>query len=387
MSNPNEQELYTLRALAEQALNPNADVQQIMQHLHANMEAMNAMQQQLGSLQAAVHDQVLNQDPSAPNLAPITSLTAAIQAMASQQHEQQQLQQRYQHDLQQVLNSLASRSSTPSRATIPAPLSPKFKGTGEFTFAEFTSKLVTMHSRYPESLKSDVDKINYALQSLEGVPALYFAPYVNGQVNDDENLLTSYPTFIKVLDEMYGDQHNLDEVNHLLTRLRQSGPMTEYIAKFRSLSGRSGWNDVSLLSRFKEGLSDEIKSMLTPQWHTLTSLRLAQSAATSAYQNLQAQHKFRSRHNPFRPQYHPQSHRRHPTPALAPSPAVSSATAMDLDAMRVKHITADEKQRRRDNGLCLYCGGANHFAGSCPVKKARLAHVTVDNSDSENDLA
>ncbi|CAO3572824.1 unnamed protein product, partial [Mortierella alpina] len=58
-----------------------------------------------------------------------------------------------------------------------------------------------MHSRYPESLKSDVDKINYALQSLEGVPALYFAPYVNGQVNDDENLLTSYSTFIKVLDE------------------------------------------------------------------------------------------------------------------------------------------------------------------------------------------
>ncbi|CAO3572825.1 unnamed protein product [Mortierella alpina] len=93
-----------------------------MQHLHANMEAMNAMQQQLGSLQAAVHDQVLNQDPSAPNMAPITSLTAAIQAMASQQHEQQQLQQRYQYDLQQVLNSLASRSSTPSRATIPSPL-------------------------------------------------------------------------------------------------------------------------------------------------------------------------------------------------------------------------------------------------------------------------
>ncbi len=382
----NEQELYTLRALAEQAQNPNADVQQIMQHLHANMEAMSNMQQQLGSLQATVHEQAQHQDSSTPNSSPITSLTAAIQAMAAQQHEQQQIHQRYQHDLQQVLNGLAQRASPTSRAPVPPPLSPKFKGTGEFTFAEFSSKLVTMQSRYPDSLKTDVDKINYALQSLEGVPALYFAPYVNGQVNDDEDILTSYPTFLKVLDEMYGDQHNLDEVHHLLNRLRQSGPMTEYIAKFRSLSGRSGWNDVSLLSRFKEGLSDEIKSMLTPQWHTLTNLRLAQSAATSAYQNLQAQHKFRTRHNSFRPQYHPQSHRRHPAPVVASSPATPAATAMDLDAMRVKHITADEKQRRRDNGLCLYCGGANHFASSCPVKRARLAQVIVE-SDSENDLA
>jgi hypothetical protein len=51
---------------------------------------------------------------------------------------------------------------------------------------------------------------------------------------------------------------------------------------------------------------------------------------------------------------------------------------MELDALKVKHITAEEKQRRRDNGLCLYCGGDNHFASACPAKKARLAAVTVD---------
>ncbi|KAF9279914.1 hypothetical protein BGZ68_007619 [Mortierella alpina] len=58
--NPTEQELYTLRALAEQAQNPNSDINQIMHHLQANMDAVNAMQQQIGSLQAAVHEQ--NQD-------------------------------------------------------------------------------------------------------------------------------------------------------------------------------------------------------------------------------------------------------------------------------------------------------------------------------------
>ncbi len=47
--------------------------------------------------------------------------------------------------------------------SVPPLLSPKFSGTCEFTFAEFTSKLVTMQSRCPESLKTDVDRINYAL--------------------------------------------------------------------------------------------------------------------------------------------------------------------------------------------------------------------------------
>ncbi|KAF9281008.1 hypothetical protein BGZ68_006900 [Mortierella alpina] len=50
---------------------------------------------------------------------------------------------------------------------------------------------------------------------------------------------------------------------------------------------------------------------------------------------------------------------------------------MDLDHIGVKHITAEEKQRRREKNLCLYCGSSNHFAGDCPVKKARFTAVTV----------
>lgn len=377
---PTEQELFTLRGLADLAQSPHADAQQILQHLQTNMQAMNQLQQEFGALQASVQEQSQAQVGSTP----ITSLSAAIETLTAAHLEHQQMQQNYQQSLQQVLAGLSQRSSS-GRATVPPPLNPKFKGSdGQLSFAEFSSKLITMQSRFPEAFSTDVDKVNYALQSLEGIPALYFAPYVNGLARDDEQMLTNYTIFMRVLDEMYGDQHNADEINHLLTRLRQSGSMTEYIAKFRSLSARSGWNDVSLLSRFKEGLSDDIKSMLTPQWHTLSTLRLAQSAAISAYQNSQARirhNKASSRTQAAFPNWQRRSHASPAAAASTPSPS-----AMDLDMVRTKHITADEKQRRRDGGLCLYCGGANHFAGSCPVKKARLAAVTI-NSDSENDLA
>ncbi|KAF9943818.1 hypothetical protein BGZ70_005383, partial [Mortierella alpina] len=52
MSNhPNEHELFTLHALAEQAQTPNAEIHSIMHHLQSNMEAVNILQQQIGSFQ------------------------------------------------------------------------------------------------------------------------------------------------------------------------------------------------------------------------------------------------------------------------------------------------------------------------------------------------
>lgn len=386
MSNPTEQELFTLRALAEQAQNPNADVQQIMHHLHTNMEAMNQMQQQIGSLQASLQEQARIQEQGQVNAvsAPITTLTAAIEALAASNAEQAQLHQHYQASMQLVLDRLTQRSGS-HRAPIPLPLTPKFKGDdGDVSFAEFKSKLTTSFARFPESLHGDQEKVNFTLQSMEGSPSLFFAPYVNGDVEDEEGFLDSWPAFSAILEEMYGDQHHVDEINHKLTRLRQTGPMSTYISQFRTLSARSGWNEPALLSRFKEGLSDEVKTLLTPQWHNLNTIRQLQMAATSAYQNLRMQNRFRPRPAFSKPPQQQPSPRRPASTPYAVSSAPASNTAMDLDAMRVKHITAEEKQRRRDNGLCLYCGGENHFAGSCPVKKARLAAVTID---SENESA
>jgi hypothetical protein len=390
-NNPTEHELYTFRALAEQAQNSQVDVQQIMHHLQSNMEAMNAMQQQIGSLQASVHEQAQtqSQDQAQGHPAPLTSLTAAIEVLAAQSREQQQFQQTYQASIQLILERLAHRQ-TP-RSSAPQPLNPKFKGNEEgMTFTEFRSKLITSFARFPDALSSGPDKVNYALQSMEGTPALFFAPYVNDEIPDDENYLTSWESFSAVMNEMHGDQHQLDEINHKLSRLRQTGPMSLYLTQFRTLSARSGWNEPALLSRFKEGLSDDIKNMLTSQWHTLTTLRQAQSAATTAYQNHQA--RARTQRTAHRTQVSfPNWPRKNPLPSSSSSATASTSSQsaastgpMEVDHMRVKHITAEEKQRRREKNLCLYCGGGNHFAGDCPVKKARLAAVTVD---SENESA
>lgn len=372
MSQDQNQELFTLRSLMEQASDPNSDPRVVLQHLAANVDALSQLRQQFASLQESLHQQ---QQQSAPLL----SLGAAVESLANQQREQMHLHNNFQASIQTVFERLQTRTGH-SRAPIPLPLNPKFKGTTEeFTFAEFRAKLSTVSDRFPESMSTDREKINYALQSMEGPPARFFAPYINGEVEDKEGFLDDYDLFMNTVDEFHGDRQEQDEVDYKLARLRQSGSMTDYISQFRTLSARSGWNDQALLARFKDGLSPEVKNILLAQWSKFRTVKDLQAAATSAYQNLQTYQRQRPRHD------HKHQPFRRPTTNPINSPS-ANPNAMEVDVLRAKRLTPEEKQRRRDQGLCLYCGGKDHFANACPAKRTVQASV-ISAGDSENETA
>ena len=62
---------------------------------------------------------------------------------------------------------------------------------------------------------------------------------------------------------------------------------------------------------------------------------------------------------------------------------------MQIDAVKFGPLTAQEKKRRLDEGLCLYCGHSGHKAISCDKKhkqrlfKTRSAHVS-ENEDAQS---
>ena len=50
----------------------------------------------------------------------------------------------------------------------------------------------------------------------------------------------------------------------------------------------------------------------------------------------------------------------------ATSPALPGGDPMDLEIGQVcGPLTPGERLRRINNNLCMYCGGANHYAGNC----------------------
>ncbi|KAF9337618.1 hypothetical protein BG006_003791 [Podila minutissima] len=229
----------------------------------------------------------------------------------------------YQRQIQIVLDGLFMRNAA-TRFQISTPHDPKFKGDdSEMPFTEFRAKLKIVAERFPDALHSNQERINYAIQSMEGAPVRFFAPFISGTADNLEGFLSSYSTFISVLNDMYGDQHNIDEINHKLARLCQTGIVTDHILQFRALASRADLNEPALLARFKDDLSSEVRTLLTA----------------------------------------------HP---------------MEVDAILTKHISAEEKRHRSKN-LCLCCAAADHFANDCTLK-ARLAAVTIE-SEHENSQA
>ncbi|KAG0195619.1 hypothetical protein BGX33_002899 [Mortierella sp. NVP41] len=67
------------------------------------------------------------------------------------------------------------------------------------------------------------------------------------------------------------------------------------------------------------------------------------------------------------------------------APSQSGSGLMDLDAITIMKISHDERQRRMDNKLYLYCGDSDHRVSKCPVKKPIQANIVFE--ESENDEA
>jgi hypothetical protein len=231
-----QQGMYTLHNIAEQAENPDIDVRVVLQHLQSTMANVDALQQQM----AAVNEAARN--------APSASFTEALQVLAESRADQQE----YHRQFSEIIATLAQR--TPN-IPVPNALTTKFKGEPNgMSLFQFMSQLSTVFKRHPRSFVTDVDKINLALQSMDGTPAEYFAPYVIGRAEDTQGFLSSWLSFTDILNDLYGNHLHVDDVNNRLIRLRQNGTVSEYIAKFQPLASQSGWNEAALLARFKDGL-------------------------------------------------------------------------------------------------------------------------------------
>ena len=79
---------------------------------------------------------------------------------------------------------------------------------------------------------------------------------------------------------------------------------------------------------------------------------------------------------------------RHQTSASASNLNLhSKAEDMQIDAARVRAFTPEEKKRRMEEGLCLYCRESGHKVGNCPKKQNRRTVKTRSAVMQENDDA
>lgn len=186
------------------------------------------------------------------------------------------------------------------------------------------------------------------------------------------------------------------EAVHRIRSLSQGfGSVAKYWIEFNTWAPLYGWGRVARRDPFRRGLNEAIKDRLI-NYETPEPLESPKDLAIKIDHRLTERQQERrldrdtQRPRPSQPPVEPVS-----SPAQAPEH--STSTSMDLDAAQIpkkgKKLPDAEKQRRRENGLCLYRGGSGHVTNECPQKGKRRDmqavsvrfRMTQDSSDEDPD--
>ena len=143
-------------------------------------------------------------------------------------------------------------------------------------------------------------------------------------------------------------------------------PAATYASEFRQISSVLEWNDAALMDQFHEGLRGDVKDMMIgfPDPQDLNELiTLAIRCDNCLFEH----------HQERRAEFTPSTG----VPlSILPSRVSGGVEPMQLDAVRFRQLSAAEKERRRTNHLCLYCGLSGHIVRNCP-NKFRIASTST----------
>ena len=130
---------------------------------------------------------------------------------------------------------------------------------------------------------------------------------------------------------------------------------------FRQLASDTNWGEEALVSQFYWGLRDDVKDLLL-------SLPDPQTLNKAISQAVKCDNRLFQRCQDQCPKYQVTRYN-----AAMSAKSLSShleAKDMQIDAARVRILTTEEKKRRMEEELCLYCE-EGHKVGNCPKKQNR----------------
>jgi hypothetical protein len=336
-----------------------------------------------------------------------TDLRALVQ-------QQQQMMEQLQAEISTLrvtaTNAAATTPAMPARAPSPVPRSsepktsppPTFDGTKPRECRPFLNHCRINFQTQPSRFSSEQAKVFYTIGYLRGPAFELVAPFLDeSRQSARPTWLDSFSSFADSLNSVFGVIDEAQQAERQLRDLRQTGSVSQYYTRFFALTPMLNWDDRALRSQFYFGLKPAIKDELTHHERptTLEELKaLAIRVDNRLFERLQERRNEREVVTGFsnstqRPTVATQSggfpsfH-----PATTPGPVPMDIDAVNTAAPRGP-LSPQEKQRRRQLNLCLYCGQPNHMAYACPLKprhRTQTAAVELasdsghDNSSPEN---
>uniref|UniRef100_A0A3B3H296 Gypsy retrotransposon integrase-like protein 1 n=1 Tax=Oryzias latipes TaxID=8090 RepID=A0A3B3H296_ORYLA len=318
-----------------------------------------------------------------------SSLTSILQRLEARLSQQEDFQKALASHMVQVSTQVQDlRSSSPwtipppgPSASIPVPptsmpvrsqeikLAPPDRYSGEPGLCKpFLTDCSIHYEHSPHAFVSDRARIAFMISHLAGrARAWAMAEWAR-----DSPLCSSLIAFQEALQNTFDPVSTSRDKARELTIIRQGGDsVCDYAIRFRTLAAESGWNSVALYDVFMKGLAPRIQEQLIPldlpqgldslialairtdnRLHELVSRRGSGSSGGGSSRGAESAER--------------RNHRRF---SADPHPSVTADSCEEPMQVGRTRLSAEERQRRLQEGRCFYCGEIGHPVFSCPVKK------------------
>ncbi len=278
-----------------------------------------------------------------------------------------------------VTELAALRMATPGRARP----HPTIRFGGGPNLHEFLNQMRMMLGQNRSTLVAEVDRIDFISMHLINGALAWFTALTEIQ---DPQVKTTAEELLAALKRQYGGIEPGHQANIAIDSIAQgTRSASEYICYFLQLSARSTYDNDALVNALRRGLNPALADRVAylPRTYDLHTL---QKQILDAEIALQERARIRRNRTPG-----PRTMGFQPRPAMGRHPAQLSVHRADYrpqdqghnqqeEAMEVEATRRDrecERQRRRDQGLCFYCGQPGHLVQECLLRPSSTYHRGV----------
>ena len=245
-------------------------------------------------------------------------------------------------EVRSLREALRDLAATTKSAKDPKVNDPKeFDGKTPSLLPTFLFQVGLVFKAKPSTYPTEESKVTYAMTFLRGPVEAFVQQCLEKE--ESPPWLTDFSSFADLLKSAFGNPDIIGDISRKIRRLKQTDRVATYATDFRLLAGQLNWNNDALVSQFFDGLSDQIQDELAKTVYPKDLGELIDHAVR--VDNLLQSRKTNLAH-------------------LRPTSTVPTARPG-------QRLTEPQKEYRRKNNLCMYCGGADHLVRSCPVRPSR----------------